>query len=783
MYWQPSAHSHYNTFHPPFSSAPSNATQPVFAVAEPAIRNGSKKRRACNECKQQKLRCDLSTLVHPTGDSCSRCKRLGLECRIDRSFRRERKRKRSDELEKEVETLRTELSRRSTSLQATSTDASFRRQPDNLGSDTASTSSIGTFRRPSDMFSTTVPNMTSPDSTQPSDPPGTTTRPYMDTPRADTDGSTADMDTSGYATRSSRTLGNIALSADDIDDLFAEYFSHYHPFFPILEPSTSPAQYHKSSTLLFWTIVSVASRRYDSDPTLLNRLARCVTSLTWKTLQSVPHSQHVVQSLALLCTWPFPTSSSTSDVSYLWAGSMMNISIQMGLHRPTNPQDFTKHRVQLSDAEISERVRTWAACNIVAQSVSIGTGLAAPAQYDWTLISGSRTGTSVMRLPSDLELRLRLEMFRDNVSRSLASNTSDPIGLLPTHERMSLYKVFLKELEGIEGSAQGVSCMNRFCILAARLHVQSFYLFDEPTSEAYTERVLMLYFTALTLIRHSLDADRSTHQIISYSPFFAYQTMVAASFIVLKVLKNDYFSSFVDVETGRKLFNASVSAIRRMSIANNDLPGRLADVLAFLWTDMTCLISGPGKEGLQLKIQSRMSMSVVYDSLWRWREQFRAQPTDASAFGEEDQQGTSHSTSNLSALEPILIAVIRWAVHCRELGTGRGYRGVGAIRTTTELLRLLRAPGLCTGERRFRYHELEGRLESNLFPLRVQGVQRETRASNNHGNSEQLPQAVMSCNTSECAGPGCGYSIRGHAILRHVRLGTPRQCRADRFPH
>jgi transcriptional regulatory protein LEU3 len=84
-------------------------------------------------------------------------------------------------------------------------------------------------------------------------------------------------------------------------------------------------------------------------------------------LQSIPRSKSVVQSLILLCTWPFPTSSSTPDVSYMWVGTMMQISIQMGLNRPINPQDLTKFRIKLNDKEVAERVRTWAAYNVVAQ--------------------------------------------------------------------------------------------------------------------------------------------------------------------------------------------------------------------------------------------------------------------------------------------------------------------------------------------------------------------------------------------------------------------------------
>ncbi|KAF2466295.1 uncharacterized protein BDR25DRAFT_268728 [Lindgomyces ingoldianus] len=665
IYWHaqnppetPSSH-HQFFFQSPFPShaplsdtrARSNDTQSAFLVREPVIRNGSKKRRACNECKQQKLRCDLSTLVnYQSPDFCSRCKRLGLECRIDRSFRRERKRKTSDELEKEVNSLRRELSRRSTSAQATGGDVANSHQIDTISSDAGSTSSVNTFHRQSGMFSTTLPNMTSPVSTQASDPPGTTTRRFPE----ESPLTGRDTNPTGFIARAPRALGSIQLSADDIDELFAEYFTYYHPFLPMLDPRISPAQYYNLSVLLFWAIISVASRRYDNDPTLLTRLARSVTNLTWRTLQSIPHSKSVVQSLALLCTWPFPTSSSTLDVSYMWTGTMMQISIQMGLNRPLNPQDFAKFRVQLNDSEISERVRTWAGCNIVAQSVSVGTGLAAPVQYDWSLVSGSRSGSPAMKLDHGLEAHLRIEMFRDNVSRAMASSVSDPVGLLPTHERLSLYKVFSKELEGIEGSINDLSDTTRFYISAARLHLQSFYLFDEPSSDTYINRILTLYFTATSVMQQTLDTNQRSQNIIRYCPFFVYQTSVSASFIILKILKNDYFSSFIDVESEQKLFHASVSVIRKMSVADNDLPGRLGDVLAYLWTDTTPnLISGPGKEGLQLKIRSRMSMSVVFDSLWRWREQFRALPNNENGFDQENEgePGISDATGTHRSIE------------------------------------------------------------------------------------------------------------------------------------
>ena len=54
---------------------------------------------------------------------------------------------------------------------------------------------------------------------------------------------------------------------------------------------------------------------------------------------------------------------------------------------------------------------------------------------------------------------------------------------------------------------------------------------------------------------------------------------------------------------------------------DHDRPIRLADILAQMWN-----ATGPepaGEDGLQLKVRCRMSMSHVYDTVWRWRQRFR----------------------------------------------------------------------------------------------------------------------------------------------------------------
>jgi hypothetical protein len=102
---------------------------------------------------------------------------------------------------------------------------------------------------------------------------------------------------------------------------------------------------------------------------------------------------------------------------------------------------------------------------------------------------------------------------------------------------------------------------------------------------------------------------------------------VAAGFTLHKLL-NSFFAAHVDLERGRDLFRRTIDAIRTISVMNNDLPARLAEVLAQLWQ-----FGGAGGGGggggtggsLMLKVRCRMSMSLVYDSVWRWREEFEAQ--------------------------------------------------------------------------------------------------------------------------------------------------------------
>ena len=128
-----------------------------------------------------------------------------------------------------------------------------------------------------------------------------------------------------------------------------------------------PDDYYSRCTLLFWAIISIASHRFEDEPTLLGMLSHPVQDLLWDTVRKLPHSPFVVEAIILFSMWPFPTSSMWMDPSFMLISIAKTSVTQLGLHRPENIQDFSRVERQLSLEGIQDSVRIWASCYIAAQ--------------------------------------------------------------------------------------------------------------------------------------------------------------------------------------------------------------------------------------------------------------------------------------------------------------------------------------------------------------------------------------------------------------------------------
>lgn len=563
-------------------------------------------KRACNECRQQKvstacfhitlltrikLRCDV---VQEPWQTCSRCKRLNLECKIEENFKRVGKRSRNAEMEREIVELRKQVAAQGNNPQH--------------------------ILPPSSVQTTAVTN----------------------------EAAAGLLDLRDGGSRGAiKRLGEVFLTMDQIQILFSRFFKFCHPFLPFLNPDKPPEDYYRNSPLLFWTIVLVGSRHYKAEQNLFASLSRQVQTLVWSTLADVPQSYHHVKALILLCAWPLPCSSTSTDPTFLLAGMMQQVALQIGLHRPDHAQDFSKFRVELRQAEQQDRVITWCVCNMVAQR--IGTAYGQPAQtiYDYTLGPKPIQSNPNYELPADIYGRLQIEKFVDKVSRTIYSNHNDPVGLPDDSIRSELVKILDRELRELEQKLEANetenSAITRLYMKAAALHLHLSAFFSHRDIPSYRTDMHALYQATVDLLETclNLESDYSinlpsnySHGLsLSHGTNYIFHIMLAAGFSLLKLMNHflpqNNLASQLDGAGG--LMTRVLWALRNASVLENDLPERLSEVLSQVWT------SGPKREPistnnseepsdeLQLKVRCRMSMSVVFDSVWRWRKNFRDQ--------------------------------------------------------------------------------------------------------------------------------------------------------------
>ncbi|OGE54485.1 hypothetical protein PENARI_c006G12136 [Penicillium arizonense] len=554
-------------------------------------RGGS--RKACNECKQQKLRCDI---VQTPAASCSRCRRLGIECKIEQSFKRISKRRHNAEMEKEIADLRRRLGNGSDLEQTAEQELH-----ESHGGDDLSRCSEDVFAR---RDSAAV------DRSRPVSVP-IETHPSVATPLTmKRDGSIISQDEGHWR------LEDISISKARIARLYDQYFTYYHPFLPLLNPPKPPEVYLHRCPLLAWTIICVASRRSPYEPGLLSALSGPFSRLLWSTITSVPQDYRVVKALCVLCTWPLPTTSQRTDATFMLSGLMMQIAMQLGLHRPVQAEEFTTFRMEVQGEALKDRLHTWVICNIVAQNVATGYGQPASTIYDWALEPASLRDADY-RLPHDLAIRLRIEKFCDRVTKALYSSKPEPAEFVSV-DKLVVVQILESELREMEVEfGRDISAINLIHLRAAELHFRYFMFLG---SNARVDDLTKLYLATTSFLGRVLDLETSPGDLIGHSTNYILQMIVSAAFALMKLLKSS-FSRHIDFNHGKLLFNGAISAIRRISVMDHDRPIRLADILAQMWNATS--LEPAEEDALQLKVRCRMSMSHVYDTVWRWRQRFR----------------------------------------------------------------------------------------------------------------------------------------------------------------
>jgi hypothetical protein len=376
------------------------------------------------------LKCNV---VEKPWTSCDRCTKHKLRCEITADFKRVGKRSQQAELERNNELLSQQVEELSKALaQSQQREAELRMDQHRLVRQIDERNQMAEFT-----------------STPPQHDDGSHDAALL----LNLKQSTADTNAGHRITPLGRTrqLGNVTVYGDVIDKLWDEYFANYHTFLPVLDPSDTPDIIINRSNILFWTVIMTAARHFDDDPNLLSRLTLPYGEHLKNTISKPPSKDqhHVVKALCMLCTWPSPVSSSTEDMTFTLSGIMMKFAMHLGIHRPSNPSDFTNIPVDLRAEEITDRLKTWAICNLVAQDVSTGYGQPPETVYDATLQIRMDESSRVLAY---IHPRLEIEKFADKVTREMYCPQENPGSKFQEssmNAKATMLNSMLKQLEDV----------------------------------------------------------------------------------------------------------------------------------------------------------------------------------------------------------------------------------------------------------------------------------------------------------------------------------------------
>lgn len=471
---------------------------------------------------------------------------------------------------------------------------------------------------------------------------------------------------------SPKTIETLTLTSETIKNLFVEFVNKYHPFLPVVDVSRGPENIYRQCPSLFWTIMAVASRRYDKDGELMLKLApllkTCLSEITISPTtrfisgeSNEPFfnvaSVYSVQSFLIYTMWPPLTSSISADSSWNMAGIATFSAIRVGLHCPGYAKDFG--RIKADNPiypKISEQIRTWTCCNIVAQTVATVFGFPSFTSFDASVVSACNSDSEI-DIPEQIRQMMAIQHLESEIERTLNSNLQDPLGLADISERLSLIQLMARKLDTLELNLGRLDDIRRFGLLAARVHLMTYYFFDAAKIPhlQHQKGMIQAYNASLALIEHAESSARRSRDFIKYIPSAYVQTLWQTTAIITRIYHSP-FAEVVDTTAGKSSFRACVHLISRASLLKHDMAYRASEIMPQLW-QIYGAFSRRGTASTKLSVRTRMAASVFFDSLWAMREECGIRsvaPTELNQRNvqNDDEEGSSNLATESNTRAP-----------------------------------------------------------------------------------------------------------------------------------
>lgn len=147
--------------------------------------------------------------------------------------------------------------------------------------------------------------------------------------------------------------------------------------------------------------------------------------------------------------------------------------------------------------------------------------------------------------------------------------------------------------------------------------------------------VLRSYATACALLDAFLDADKML-SILPYAPVLCVRHVVSAGYIIYKIHNSSFRSIVSDISdsdsTGDLLLSKAQTLLKRMSVIENDVAIRCANILQDIWSHRGDDGGLDKNQVPALALRSRLSRSLTNDALIKWRTIFTKSHGDPCKF-------------------------------------------------------------------------------------------------------------------------------------------------------
>ncbi|KAF6013547.1 hypothetical protein HII12_001684 [Brettanomyces bruxellensis] len=437
----------------------------------------------------------------------------------------------------------------------------------------------------------------------------------------------------------SRTLGDLTLTPGQISQLFSHFVRHYQPSLPVVDVSRGIDCIYRLCPILFWTLMATALRTFSSRTVprekarrmyfeLSPRLKSALAELSIAPITRYAPSEldepvlnvcsvYTVQAFLLYTFWPPLTSSISADSSWYSAGIALFQAIRIGLHIPGHSADgLTTNNPRL----LREQARTWAACNVVSQIIATAFGFPSVTGVQPAAGVGASIDASIV--PTQLRQMLAVQRFESRLARALNSNPFDPLMLAGLPERYPLLRLLEAELDALQlhGAAAPIDApiddFRLLSLLAARLHLTTYYFFDADKAPPYdlARGLLKAYDASLALIRHCTASQHRNHGFAAHLPPVYTVTIWQAACVIARLVLSSY-APLLDVARGKTAYLDAVALCQHASVIKHDLAYRASGIMRCMWGLFETLhrrrLLSP-----TVVVRSRMCASVFFDSLW-----------------------------------------------------------------------------------------------------------------------------------------------------------------------